>query len=82
MTAIWVDDVNSTGSSLTEGCETLEADYNIRVKMAVYLVDRSVDRANLAPEKCWLARPRYVEGHTKIRALMDLAEIDPLVPDV
>lgn len=80
MKAIWVDDVNSTGSSLTAGIETLEEDYNIHVCLALYVVDRSADRQSLAPEKMFYAKPRYTEGKTRVVALMDLAEIDPLVP--
>ena len=80
MKAVWVDDVNSTGSSLTTGIETLLADYNIEVATALYVCDRSQDRADLPPEKMFLAKPRFTEGRTRIVALMDLKEIDPLVP--
>ena len=82
MSAIWIDDVNSTGSSLTAGVETLAEDYNIQVKLALYVVDRSADRANLDASKMFLARPRFTEGHTRVVAIMDLKEIDPLVPRI
>jgi orotate phosphoribosyltransferase len=78
--AIWIDDVNSTGSSLTEGADTLETDYNMQVVAALYLVDRSADRAHLPVEKMYFARPRFVERKTRVYAIMDLSEIDPLVP--
>jgi orotate phosphoribosyltransferase len=79
---VWVDDVNSTGSSLTAGIETLLADYNMDVVAAVYVVDRSQDREALPAEKHFLAQPRFVEGRTRIVTLMDLKEIDPLVPRI
>ena len=44
MDAIWIDDVISTGGSLREGCELLKKDYNLNVKSALFLVDRSQDR--------------------------------------
>ena len=78
--AIWVDDVNSTGSSLTSGIETLLADYNIDVAAALYVCDRSQDRMDLPAEKMFLAKPRFTEQRTRVVALMDLKEIDPLVP--
>lgn len=80
MRGVWIDDVNSTGSSLTGGVETLEEDYNILVGAALYVVDRSKDREALAADRMYLARDRYTSGKTKIYALMDLAEVDPLVP--
>jgi orotate phosphoribosyltransferase len=77
---IWVDDVNSTGSSLLAGVTTLAEDYNMHTKVAVYVVDRSVDRAALPEERMHLAKPRFFGGETVVRALMDLSEIDALVP--
>ena len=79
---VWIDDVNSTGSSLTEGIVTLQEDYNMTVTTALYFVDRSADRAALEPQKMKYAHPHFVAGHTKIRAIMDLKEIDARVPDV
>jgi orotate phosphoribosyltransferase len=43
--ALWVDDVNSTGASLQTGIRMLREEYNIRVVAALFLVDRSRDRA-------------------------------------
>lgn len=74
--AIWIDDANSTGSSLTAGIDILAQDYNIKVEAALYVCDRSADRANLAPERMYFARPQYVEGKVKILALSDLSEVD------
>lgn len=74
--AIWIDDANSTGSSLTSGIEILAKDYNIVVEAAFYVCDRSADRANLAAERMFFARPQFVEGRTKVFALCDLAEVD------
>lgn len=44
---IWVDDTISTGESLRLGAKTLLEDYNMEVRAAYYLVDRSTDRKNL-----------------------------------
>jgi orotate phosphoribosyltransferase len=74
--AIWVDDANSTGSSLAGGIDTLRADYNIVVEAALYVCDRSADRANLAPERMFFARPQFVSGAVKVFALCDLTEVD------
>lgn len=74
--AIWVDDANSTGSSLTAGIEVLKKDYNIQVEAALYACDRSADRQNLPTEKQYFARPEYVEGKVQIFAICDLAEVD------
>ena len=83
--AVWVDDVNSTGSSLYEGITILQKDYNMLVSHAVYLVDRSPDRANLPPERSWFCLPRYFSEsdqppQSRVCALMDLDEIDRLIP--
>lgn len=47
VTVIWVDDTISTGESLRLGAKTLLEDYNMEVRAAYYLVDRSADRKNL-----------------------------------
>jgi len=73
--AIWVDDANSTGSSLVEGIRTLKADYNIEVVAALYLVDRSADRRSLPLERQKLASASLM-GKVLIGAVYDLAEID------
>jgi orotate phosphoribosyltransferase len=74
--AIWVDDANSTGSSLTAGIATLAQDYNIIVQSALYVCDRSADRQDLKPERMFFARPEYVEKRVQVFALCDLTEID------
>lgn len=83
--AVWIDDVNSTGSSLYDGIMTLQTDYNMHVTHAVYLVDRSADRASLVPERSWYCLPRYFSEsggpvQTRVCALMDLEEVDKLIP--
>jgi hypothetical protein len=55
-TGVWVDDANSTGSSLKAGIEMLKSQYNIEVTHALYLVDRFRDREKLVDEKQHLAR--------------------------
>jgi orotate phosphoribosyltransferase len=45
ISAVWVDDALSTGSSLKQGASVLLADFNIEIVAALYLVDRSIDRA-------------------------------------
>jgi orotate phosphoribosyltransferase len=77
--AIWVDDANSTGSSLTAGIEILRADYNIQVAAALYVVDRPADRQSLEPARQFYARPHFVEGRTKVFAMIDLPEIDTAI---
>jgi orotate phosphoribosyltransferase len=47
MRCVWVDDCNSTGSSLRDGVKLVKEDYNIDVEKALYLVDRSSDRATM-----------------------------------
>lgn len=76
---IWLDDVNSTGSSLCEGCTVLGEDYNMDVIGAFYVVDRSVDRANLETKRQKLSNERFVSGRTKIFSLMDLQEVDDVI---
>lgn len=78
--AIWIDDVNSTGSSLCEGIVTLKDDYNMDVVVALYVVDRSADRQNLEPTRQKLTDERFRSGATAIRAIMDLSEVDAKVP--
>jgi orotate phosphoribosyltransferase len=78
--AIWVDDCNSTGSSLCEGIVTLQEDYNIDVVQALYIVDRSHDRKDLPNARQKLSDERFVSGATVISAIMDLSEVDVLVP--
>ncbi len=77
--AIWVDDCNSTGSSLCEGITVLLEDYNIDVTCALYLVDRSADRQGLEPSRQRLSDQRFTSGRTRIYAAMDLAEVDAKV---
>lgn len=78
--AVWVDDCNSTGSSLCEGIKILEEDYNIDVVKALYVVDRSADRQNLDNNRQKLSDERFASGRTSISSIMDLQEIDALVP--
>lgn len=77
---IWIDDVNSTGSSLCEGIVTLLQDYNLDVAVAFYVVDRAADRQNLEQPRQRLSDERFVSGATVIRAIMDLSEVDLKVP--
>jgi len=80
--AIWVDDVNATGSSLTAGVETLRKDYNIHVVAAFYVVDRPADRQALDLTKTmYYAQPQFYRGITKVFALIDLAEIDAAIAE-
>ena len=76
---VWIDDVNSTGSSLCEGITTLKSEYNMDVIAAVYLVDRSNDRKHLEPSRQKLSDAQFVSGATTIHALMELDDIDKLV---
>lgn len=77
--AIWVDDCNSTGSSLCDGIRTLLTGYNIDVVAALYLIDRSIDRKGLETSRQRLSDPRFVSGETKIFALFDITELDSLI---
>lgn len=79
LNCIWLDDTNSTGSSLCDGCNVLSEDYNMHVIGAFYVVDRSVDRANLEEKRQKLSDERFVSGQTRIFALMDLSEVDELI---
>ena len=60
--AFWLDDANSTGSSLRDGVQLLKNEYNIEVETALYLVDRSADRKTLPLEKIGLADPSVTKG--------------------
>ena len=74
---VWVDDVNSTGSSLKVGIKMLKALHNIEVTHAFYLVDRFQDRQSLSDEKQHLA-----SLDVKIIALYDLEQVDQLINSV
>ena len=75
---VWVDDANSTGSSLKAGIEMLKQQYNIEVTHALFLVDRFQDRQNLPDEKQHLASPVF--DNVEIKALYDLQQVDQLIP--
>jgi orotate phosphoribosyltransferase len=79
-TGVWVDDANSTGSSLKAGIEMLKSQYNIEVTHALYLVDRFQDRQNLTDEKQHLASPVF--DNVEIKALYDLDQVDQLIPKI
>ncbi len=73
--AIWVDDVLSTGSSMYEGIQMLKREYNVEIIAAVFLVDRSKDRINLAEEKQFLKKlPKL-----PIFAVYDLQQVDDYI---
>ena len=76
--AIWLDDVNSTGSSLVEGVKALQKE-NIQLKGALYVVDRGSDRRNVEEnkKKCLEAQLSKLP----IMALYDLRQIDDNVVD-
>lgn len=78
LNCIWLDDANSTGSSLCEGCAVLGEDYNMNIIGAFYVVDRSADRAALETKRQKLSHDRFVSGQTRIFALMDLKEVDEI----
>jgi hypothetical protein len=65
----------STGSSLRDACHLLLTDYNIKVKGAFFLVDRSQDREKLKDQP--LLDP--ILKDVKIVALWDLNAIDMLL---
>eukprot|EP00993_Chasmostoma_nieuportense_P003376 NODE_4098_length_840_cov_103.096774_g3940_i0.p1 GENE.NODE_4098_length_840_cov_103.096774_g3940_i0~~NODE_4098_length_840_cov_103.096774_g3940_i0.p1 ORF type:complete len:244 (-),score=49.69 NODE_4098_length_840_cov_103.096774_g3940_i0:46-777(-) len=71
---VWVDDAMSTGSSMKAGVELLRDDYNIVVTHALYLVDRTNDRADLPPERQHLADPIF--DNIQLRAIFDLCQVD------
>lgn len=70
---MWIDDCNSTGGSLRDGALLLKRDYNINVHGALYLVDRSKDRASLPPAKMGMVDPAVVG--INVMALYDLADV-------
>eukprot|EP00933_Yihiella_yeosuensis_P054497 TRINITY_DN5296_c0_g1_i1.p1 TRINITY_DN5296_c0_g1~~TRINITY_DN5296_c0_g1_i1.p1 ORF type:complete len:244 (-),score=49.31 TRINITY_DN5296_c0_g1_i1:185-916(-) len=76
--AVWIDDAMSSGGSMRDGAELLKKDYNIDLIGAVYLVDRSKDRTNLAAEKLGAASP--ILRQTEVLALYDLDVVDANVP--
>jgi len=76
--AIWIDDANSTGGSLRDGVLMLAKDYNIHVRTALYLVDRTEDRVALPVAKMGLSDPALDE--VEIKALYALQSVDELVP--
>jgi len=78
--AFWLDDANSTGSSLRDGVQLLKQEYNIEVETALYLVDRSADRKSLPIEKIGLADPSVTQGVT-VAAVYDLAPIAAIIAD-
>lgn len=75
---VWVDDANSTGSSLKEGIKMLKREYNIIVTHALYLVDRQPDREGLPDEKQHLADPIFET--IDVKAIFDLQQVDALIP--
>lgn len=75
---VWVDDANSTGSSLKEGIKMLKAQYNIQITHALYLVDRYQDRADLPNEKQHYTDPVF-DG-IEVKAIYDLAQVDGIIP--
>ena len=74
---IWVDDANSTGSSLMAGIKMLKAQYNIEVTHALYLVDRFQDREQLPDERQYFTSPVF--SKVDIKALYDLEQVDNLL---
>eukprot|EP00446_Apocalathium_sp_SHHI-4_P040418 CAMPEP_0177339016 /NCGR_PEP_ID=MMETSP0368-20130122/25175_1 /TAXON_ID=447022 ORGANISM="Scrippsiella hangoei-like, Strain SHHI-4" /NCGR_SAMPLE_ID=MMETSP0368 /ASSEMBLY_ACC=CAM_ASM_000363 /LENGTH=241 /DNA_ID=CAMNT_0018800069 /DNA_START=58 /DNA_END=783 /DNA_ORIENTATION=+ len=75
---IFLDDALSSGGSMRDGAKLLKEDYNIIVTGAVYLVDRSKDRASLPVERLGTADP--ILRDAKVLALYDLDEVDKHVP--
>jgi len=67
-----------TGGSLRDAAILLKDDYNIDLVGAIYLVDRSRDRAEVPVEK--LGRTHSSLDNCEILALFDLEQIDVLVP--
>ncbi|EFC42080.1 predicted protein [Naegleria gruberi] len=77
--AVWVDDALSTGSSLLDGIKMLKEDYNIEVKAALYLVDRSKDRLSLPDEKQKLADPTF--ENIELYSIFDLHDVDAKIEE-
>ena len=78
MQAVWLDDVLSTGTSMRDGVALLKQEYNIEVVAALYLVDRSPDRANLPEAKLSLADPSL--AGLSLFAIFDLEDIEAAFP--
>jgi len=74
---VWVDDANSTGSSLKEGVYMLKTLYNIHITHALYLVDRYQDRADLPVEKQHYMDPVFDD--IEVRAIYDLGQVDDFI---
>lgn len=72
--AVFLDDVQSSGSTLKEAAETLKREYNIDVVGAVFLVDRPNDRKELDDYLIGATDP-ILEG-VKIVAIYDIKDID------
>eukprot|EP01006_Ploeotia_vitrea_P029049 TRINITY_DN61661_c0_g1_i1.p2 TRINITY_DN61661_c0_g1~~TRINITY_DN61661_c0_g1_i1.p2 ORF type:complete len:489 (-),score=70.06 TRINITY_DN61661_c0_g1_i1:1787-3193(-) len=77
MKGIWVDDCNSTGGSLREGVLLMKEKYNVTITHALYLVDRTKDRANLPDDRQKLADPAV--RNVDIKALYDLQQVDDYI---
>merc|ERR1719277_1994762 len=78
LNAVFLDDALSSGGSLRDGAVLLKGDYNIELVGAIYLFDRSKDRATLPPAKLGTAAPEL--RTTKVLAHFDMDAVDPLVP--
>ena len=75
--AVWLDDANSTGSSLRDGALLLQSDYNLAITHALYLVDRAEDRAELPIEKIGLVDP--VLDDVVVMALYGLEQVSAVL---
>ena len=71
---VWLDNVNSTGSSLKAGVEMLKAQYNIKATHAFYRVDRYQDRQKLAGSRQHLASPLFDD--VEIKSLYNLEQVE------
>eukprot|EP01004_Peranema_trichophorum_P006950 NODE_5747_length_973_cov_68.011765_g5166_i0.p1 GENE.NODE_5747_length_973_cov_68.011765_g5166_i0~~NODE_5747_length_973_cov_68.011765_g5166_i0.p1 ORF type:complete len:253 (+),score=29.39 NODE_5747_length_973_cov_68.011765_g5166_i0:56-760(+) len=74
---VWLDDAMSTGSSIKSGIIMMKERYNIIITHALYLVDRTKDRADLPVDKQHLADPLF-DG-VDIKAIFDLDQVDSLL---
>eukprot|EP00667_Euglena_gracilis_P020410 EG_transcript_22106 len=74
---VWVDDANSTGSSLKEGAMMLKEMYNINITHALYLVDRFQDRADLPIEKQHMTHEIF--DNIEVKAIYDLEQVDDFI---
>lgn len=79
LSAIWLDDTLSTGSSLLHAVVQLWDQFRIRVVAAVYLVDRAEDRCLLPKQSQYLA-DKALSG-VWISAVFSLQEIDVHLQD-